>query len=952
MATVSQNPTYVAPTITYSARDFSTILAATIAFLKTNFPTRWQDFSASNSGVPLLEAGAYQSAILSWNLDTEISETFLATAKLKNSVLTLAGNVGYVPIGRTAAIVLADATMITAPNVVPAVIVAGTQIRSLQGQIFQVYQDCTIQPGQLTPTAAVATQVDTAPQGLLLDFVAGQTEIYFHLDTNHTGSAGRHSLSVQAGMWVASQGQYPQWYRISSIDTNKTVLTLDQPWNSVFTGSFVIKTAGSDAASSRTIVSAVPFGTLNCVATATLNSQTVTFSTALPQTVLTNQYFRMNGLTSCCGAAWFQISGVASDRLSITLATPFGPSTAHGFDDLNVGFNIQNRSVILINGSSRSDQFPASTDLVAQSFRLLSTPIIPSSVLVYDQDGLTNPDGSLQAWNRVNNLNEATFNSTSYRSYQLVEVEEDTYEVRFGNSILGKQPIGVITVNYLVGGGPDGNVPVNSFNVLVSGQRGNDTVSIQISNTNNYGQGGAYGEDVPSLKANIPTFYSTNSRGVIAEDYKTLVLQNYPLWSGAIGSIVQATINQALNAIQYGGNVIYINTWTTQLWSPPSAAVPGTNYSVLTPPSTALIANVQNFLDGFSMMTDVPTVLQGGVDEAILKVDIQIGPTYDNVTLRQEAEVQIMSLFNSQSVVDGNPLLLSDLYGVIEGISGVLQVRMRALYLDYVDPNQPEDIAITPSSLQTIGDLYPRTLNSIVTPGDIQVLAWSVNIGVALYLSATLYPNTQLAEEEIRKDIEELFFGLRPGDGITIVQIQTQIAKTLAGQVNVATPVRVAYKVQFDITNAQALSVINIDGVNLSVGDRVLLFAQTDPSQNGVYVVGGMATTNAPWTLTRAPDLNDYNTLSPGTLISVTGGVTWIGQQFFYNTHNLNYLTWAAGAKTFTSGNLLTAQASLTAIQTLISLRFDAPIGNTPSSKVPLPSTMYFLQSLTISSTN
>lgn len=945
MAASNSNPTYTAPVIVYSARDFPSIRAATIAYLKSQYPTRWQDFSASNFGIPLIEVDAYQNAILSWNLDTEISETFLATAKLKDSVLTLAGNVGYVPVGRTASIVLADATMLTAPNTVPAVLPAGTQINSLQGQLFEVLQDCTIQPGQTSPTVAVATQADTAPQGLLLDFIAGETDVTFHLGS----SAGRQSLNVEAGMWLASQGQYPQWYQIASLDTNKTTFTLGQPWNSVFTGSFVIKSAGSDAASSRTFVSAVPFGTFNAVATATLNSTTVTFTTALPQTVLPNQYFRMNGLTSCCGSAWFQISGVASDRLSITLATAFGPSTPHGFDDLNVGFNVQNRSVILINGSSRADQFPTTTDPVTQSFRLLSSPVIPSSVQVYDQSGLTNPDGSLLAWNRVNNLNEATFNSTSFRSYQLVEVEEDIYEIRFGNGILGQQPVGVVTVNYRVGGGPEGNVPVNSFNSIASGQRGNDTVSIRISNANSYGQGGAYGEDVPSLKANIPTFYSTNSRGVTAEDYQSLVLQNYPLWSNATGSIAQATVNQALNAIQYGGNVIYVNTWTTTQWTPPSAAIPGTLYSTLTPPSAALIANVNTFLDGYAMMTDKPTVLQGEVDEAIVTVDLQIGPTYDNVQTRVAAEQEIMDLFNSQSVVDGNPLLLSDVYGVLEAIPGVLGVRMRELYLDYMDPNQPGDLQVTPVSLQTIGDLYPRGLNSIVTPGDIQVLAWSVNIGLALFINAVLYPNVSLAEEEIRNTIEKLFYDLRPGDGITIAQIQEEISLTQAGQVNTATPVVVASNINLDITNAQALSVLNIDGVNLSVGDRFLLFGQTDASQNGVYVVGGMAIANAPWTVARAVDLDDYNTLSPGTLISVTGGVTYIGLQFFYNTHNLNYNSWEAGTKTFTVGNLLDAQASLIAIQQLNSIRFDAPIGNTPTSKAPLPSTMYYCQSLTIS---
>jgi hypothetical protein len=98
----------------------------------------------------------------------------------------------------------------------------------------------------------------------------------------------------------------------------------------------------------------------------------------------------------------------------------------------------------------------------------------------------------------------------------------------------------------------------------------------------------------------------------------------------------------------------------------------------------------------------------------------------------------------------------------------------------------------------------------------------------------------------------------------------------------------------------------------------------------------------------RSADAADYNTLTPGSIFSVTGGVTYIGLQFFYDTHDLTYANWVGGAKTFTVGDRLRAEASLIAITTLNSKRLDAPIGNTPPSKPPLPSTMYYLKSLNI----
>lgn len=945
MATSSANSTTRSPVLDYSARDFPSILAEAIQYVKTNYPTRWQDFSINNAGVPLLEAGALMSSILSWNLDSVASETYLSTATQKNSVLALSSNVGYRSQGRTSAIVLCEATLITAANTVPVVLPSGTQIKSLQGEIFETAADVTIAPGNLTPRVAVASEANTAPQGLLLNFIAGATEIHFSLGN----SAGHHSLAVEAGMWIASKGQYQQYYQIASLDTAKTVITLAQPFNGVFTGAFVIKTAGNDAASSATIVSAAPFGTFPGTATATLNSTIVTFSRSLPASVLPSHFFRLNGLSSCCGSKWFSIAAIAPDRMSITLSAAFGPTTPNGFDDPNVGFNIQNRSAILAHGSTRTDTFPSVTSNGFQSFQLLSTPVVPSSVRVYDQDGQVDSNGNPLPWTIVKNLSDATFSSVNFRGYDLVEIAEDTYEVRFGNGILGKQPTGVVTVKYRVGGGPVGNVPLNSFNATVSAKRGTDTVSISITNTESYGQGGAYGEDIATLKQNIPAWYATNERAVLDSDYKSLILDGYSSWSNAIGSIYQVSVNKTLNQIPFGGNIIYVNTWTIENFSLPSEVVAGTTYSRLAPPNAALIANVQSYLTSFSMNTDVPTVLKGDVDEGIVIADMQLVPTVDPTTTCAAGELALIALFNSATVVEGQPLLLSDVYGVLEALPGVVQVRMRAMYLDYVDPNQPGNLTITPTNLKTIGDLYPSSLNSIVTPGDIALQVWNANIGLALFVSAAYYPNTLLAQESIRQALENFFFDLRPGSGVLLSDIQTTILSTLAGSVATLAPVLVASSANIALNNPLALTSLSIDGIAMRTGNRVLLFAQTDPSENGVYRIAGLTSASDPYSLVRTSDALNYNQLPPATLIKATSGVTFTGITFIYNTHNLNFTSWDTGAKTFTIGNELNARATITAITTLNSLRFAAPIGTTPDSYPPTPGTVYFMKTVSFS---
>lgn len=59
-----------------------------------------------------------------------------------------------------------------------------------------------------------------------------------------------------------------------------------------------------------------------------------------------------------------------------------------------------------------------------------------------------------------------------------------------------------------------------------------------------------------------------------------------------------------------------------------------------------------------------------------------------------------------------------------------------------------------------------------------------------------------------------------------------------------------------------------IDGVVTAAGDRILLKNQTAPAENGIYVVGGIATA---WTLTRTTDMDSWAEI-PGASVPVEEG--------------------------------------------------------------------------------
>lgn len=104
------------------------------------------------------------------------------------------------------------------------------------------------------------------------------------------------------------------------------------------------------------------------------------------------------------------------------------------------------------------------------------------------------------------------------------------------------------------------------------------------------------------------------------------------------------------------------------------------------------------------------------------------------------------------------------------------------------------------------------------------------------------------------------------GGGFTVI-----LAADVATTANLnATPAGAG--VGATLTNAGALAAIVIDGVALSVGNRVLVKNQTLSQHNGVYVVSVVGSGAVAWVLTRATDYDTPAEIQPGTLIAVNLG--------------------------------------------------------------------------------
>lgn len=105
------------------------------------------------------------------------------------------------------------------------------------------------------------------------------------------------------------------------------------------------------------------------------------------------------------------------------------------------------------------------------------------------------------------------------------------------------------------------------------------------------------------------------------------------------------------------------------------------------------------------------------------------------------------------------------------------------------------------------------------------------------------------------------------------------------------------------LTNSGAQAALSVDGVSLSVNDRVLVWQQTTGTQNGVYVVTTVGDGSTNWVLTRAADADtagegNPNSLGGGDYFFVSSGAT-LGFFSFVCT-NTDTITFGTTALTFT----------------------------------------------------
>ena len=183
-------------------------------------------------------------------------------------------------------------------------------------------------------------------------------------------------------------------------------------------------------------------------------------------------------------------------------------------------------SIQIYQGTFLTKQFVVDGSL-DQRFILNNSFIDTSTISVYVKG--INDSGLGVEYSLVDNILEV--NSTS-RIYLLQEVQDEKYELLFGDGLIGKklENNAVITVNYIVTDGEDGN-GASSFSFSGSIRNASnatiDIGSVSVT-TNQPSQNGSEIESIDSVKYFAPRIYSSQYRAVTSRDYEAIIKKIYP----------------------------------------------------------------------------------------------------------------------------------------------------------------------------------------------------------------------------------------------------------------------------------------------------------------------------------------------------------------------------------------------------------------------------------------
>ena len=562
--------------IRYIDRDFNQFRNALIQYSKTYFPSTYNDFTDTSTGMLFMEMASYVGDVLSFYLDNQIQETFIQKARQQENLYQMAYLLGYEPKVTTAASVDIDFY-----QQVPSKFVGGEYVPDFDYAMI------------IPENTQITSNVDSSQKFLIEDVI----------DFSASGSLDPTTTSV-----YQISGNNPSYYLLKK--TRKAISATIKSTTFTFTAAKRFDT--------RTIIAPNIIGVLDCIDT---DNNT-----------------------------WYEVPNMAQENVFNSIRNTNTNDPTYNIEAdapyLLQLKQVQRRFVTrFINSGSLEFQFGAGSTK-SNDEEIVPNPDNVGLGLPFERDQLTT------AFSPLNFIFTNTYGIAPYNT--------------------------TLTVRYLTGGGIASNVEAGTLTVLddtnfrfINPNLSNTTLANQIfasvsSNNALAADGGQDGDTIEELRLNAVGNFQNQLRAVTKEDYLIRALS----MPSNLGTIAKAyAIPAKINQYQPGELPTILDLYVLTY----------DNNSKLRTASSLIKRNLQTYLAEYRMINDSVKIKDAFIINIEVVFDIIVLPNYNNNETLTKCITSLKNYFNIDNWQINQPILLKDLYILLDKVEGVQTVKNVAI---------------------------------------------------------------------------------------------------------------------------------------------------------------------------------------------------------------------------------------------------------------------------------
>jgi hypothetical protein len=228
-----------------------------------------------------------------------------------------------------------------------------------------------------------------------------------------------------------------------------------------------------------------------------------------------------------------------------------------------------------------------------------------------------------------------------------------------------------ITISYLVAGGSQDNALANQLTIPVSFVATGTNTAYQntiVTNNPNAASGGGDGDTALELRMNSMAEFPTQYRAVTEQDYLARTLSMPGQWGKVSKAYVtkdDITFSNYNSSDPADRDPILMSLYVLGLDFNGKLAVPSIN----------LVENIKTYLQNYRMMTDSIKIKPAYIINIGVNYDIVLRPNYNGQDVLTRTLIAVQGFFNIDNWQINQPIVLSNLYTIIDSVEGVQTVK-------------------------------------------------------------------------------------------------------------------------------------------------------------------------------------------------------------------------------------------------------------------------------------